>query len=83
MGPIGRGGQADEAVEVTGVQSFIGVSTVSMDVFWCKFVFSTGNGRVVLVPLGAMIQREEIKLETEVKFFLLFLGHVKHLCALS
>jgi hypothetical protein len=47
-----------------------------MDVFRCKFVFSTGNGRVVPVPLGAMIHREVIKWETEVKwprrFFLLF-----------
>jgi hypothetical protein len=58
-----------------------------MDVFRCMFVFSMGNERVVLVPMGAMIHREVIKWETEVKwpkmFLLLFLVHVKHLCAFS
>jgi hypothetical protein len=47
-----------------------------MDVFRCMFVFSMGNERVVLVPMRAMIYREVIKWETEVKwpktFFLLF-----------
>lgn len=61
MGLKGSGGQADEAVELTGVRSFVGASTLSMEDLRCVVVFSTGNEIVVLVPLGAIIQRGNYK----------------------
>jgi hypothetical protein len=56
MGPRGRGGQEDEAVELTGERSFVGASTVSIEDSRRVLVFSTSNGTVVLVPLEAIIQ---------------------------